>query len=319
MAAIPIKFDKATRMQAKASILLEGIQGKGKSGLALALGYVLSGGNWDDVYAVDAENKSLSLFVGNTLHTGDRVDAFNVLELNNQSGYRPSIYAAARELAVQSGGKAIINDSTTHMWQAKDGVLDMVTEAKKTIKDSYAVWGQPEIMAEKQLIVDLMRSPDIHVINTVRMKEKILYSTDTNGKTVLEKAGEQPIMMPEIAYEPDLVLTMLHAGNDAGTAPIVKVDKSRYVIFTEDTTYAMTKEILEQLRVYLAEGVDPETLLEQQRQDYIVAVTTILDSDASKKNIWKVLKKQAGVDDKVKLKDMTLNVLRVLYSQLAGD
>ena len=38
----------------------------------------------------------------------------------------------------------------------------MVNEAKKTNKDSYAVWGEPEIALEKNTIMDLIRSKDIH-------------------------------------------------------------------------------------------------------------------------------------------------------------
>ena len=37
------QFQEATREQSKASILIEGLSGKGKSGLALLLGYYLAG------------------------------------------------------------------------------------------------------------------------------------------------------------------------------------------------------------------------------------------------------------------------------------
>lgn len=315
---LPVKFQKATRKQAKASILIEGIQGQGKSGLALALAYYLGGENWDDVYAVDAENKSLCLFVGTPLHTGAQVGTFNVMELSNQTGYKPSIYAACRDLAVASKGKAIVNDSTTHMWQAKGGVLDMVTEASKTNKNKNAVWGEAEIMAEKQLIIDLMRSPDIHVINTVRMKEKVLYSTSETGQTLIEKAGEQPIMAPGIAFEPDLVLSMVKAGNSEGDAPIAKVDKSRYAIFKQYETYVFNENTIKQLREYLAEGADPAVIFEQQRQEYVEAVVALLDSNASLKQIWTALKDKQGCKG-MKIDEIPLEKIKLLYSMLATD
>lgn len=310
-----IQFTKATRKQAKASVLIEGLQGRGKSGLALSMAYVLSDNNWDDVYAVDAENKSLSLFVDNPLHLGERVGQFNVLELSNETGYKPSVYAAARDFAIENHGKAIINDSTTHMWQYKGGVLDMVNEAKKTNKDKYAVWGEPEIAAEKQVIMDLMRSQYIHVINTVRMKEKMLYSTDETGKTVLEKAGEQPIMMPDIAYEPDLVLIMVKAGTDTD-APIAKVDKSRYSIFKPGETYVFTDKLLHQFKDYLNEGVDPEEIFEQQRKDYVAAITQMLDADEALKKLWKPLKKKAGCEN-MQLEEIPLPKLKLLMAMIS--
>lgn len=313
-----IQFTKATRKQAKASILIEGLSGTGKTGLALSIANVLSDDNWDNVYAVDAENKSMSLYVDNLLHLGSKVGPFNVLELSDETGYKPSIYAAARDYAIENHGAVIINDSTTHMWQYKGGILDMVNEAKKTNKDKYAVWGEPQIQAEKQVIMDLMRSPYIHVINTVRVKEKMIYSVDETGKTVLDKAGEQPIMMPDIAYEPDLVLVMVKAGTDTD-APIAKVDKSRYSILRPGETYVFTQTLLEQLRDYLNEGVDPEEIFEQQRKELVELVTAKLDESESLKKLWKELKKRAGIDEKTKLNDIPLPKLKQLYGMIAED
>ena len=45
-----VNWRSAERQQSKASILIEGLSGNGKSGLALALGYTLAGGDWSKVY-----------------------------------------------------------------------------------------------------------------------------------------------------------------------------------------------------------------------------------------------------------------------------
>ena len=52
-----LNFRDATRQQAKASILIEGLSGRGKSGLALLLGHALAGNDWSKVYAGDGENR----------------------------------------------------------------------------------------------------------------------------------------------------------------------------------------------------------------------------------------------------------------------
>ena len=57
MAFVP-RFIDAEREQCKASIMIEGLTGQGKSGLALAFGYILSGKQWDKVYFIDTENRS---------------------------------------------------------------------------------------------------------------------------------------------------------------------------------------------------------------------------------------------------------------------
>ena len=63
-----LSFRDATRQQAKASILIEGLSGRGKSGLALMLAYALAGKDWTKVYAIDTENRSLDLFEGLTMN-----------------------------------------------------------------------------------------------------------------------------------------------------------------------------------------------------------------------------------------------------------
>ena len=54
-------FEEAKRVACKASILIEGLSGRGKSGLALLLAKGLTK-DWTKVFAIDTENKSLNLF-----------------------------------------------------------------------------------------------------------------------------------------------------------------------------------------------------------------------------------------------------------------
>lgn len=49
-------------------------------------------------------------------------------------------------------------------------------------------------------------------------------------------------------------------------APIATVIKSRYAIFEEGVDYEFNEVVLGQLKSYLEEGADPETLLEAQKK-----------------------------------------------------
>ena len=111
---------------------------------------------------------------------------------------------------------------------------------------------------------------------------------------------------------------MLEAGSPDGTKPKVAVLKSRYAVFKKDEEYDLTPELIEQMRQYLAEGVDPEVLLEQQRQDYILAVTEFLNKRKSAVAIWQVLKEDAGYKDE-KLTDLPLEVIKKLYIKIVTD
>lgn len=309
-----LNFRDATRQQAKASILIEGLSGRGKSGLALLLGYALAGKDWSKVFAIDTENKSLDLFEGINMSTGTKCDPFKKIDLLPTHGYAPSNYLLCKENAITAGGEVIINDSITHMWQQEGGVLDMVSQVQ--LKDSkrynnYTAWGAPEVKEEKQAIYSVVRDARIHVISTVRVKEKF----EINSDHTLTSLGEQEQQMPDLKYEPDLVLHMLKAGAMNGTAPVAKVIKSRYAILQEGEVYQFTDTIIQSLVDYLHKGTDPAELLEKQRKDYINTIKSILDSDVSKKTMFPILKEQQGHKD-TKLVDLPLDVLQTILGSL---
>lgn len=309
-----LNFRDATRQQAKASILIEGLSGRGKSGLALLLGHALAGKDWSKVFAVDTENRSLDLFEGINMSSGAKCEPFKKVDLLPAHGFAPSNYLMCKENAIAAGGEVIINDSITHMWQQEGGVLDIVSNIQ--LKDSkrynnYTAWGAPEVKAEKQAIYNVVRDARIHVISTVRVKEKF----EINSDHTLTSLGEQEQQMPDLKYEPDLVLQMQKAGAMNGTPPIAKVIKSRYAVLQEGEVYQFTDAIIDSLVDYLHKGTDPKELLEKQRQDYIATITNILKEDVSKKTMFPILKEQQGHKD-TKLVDLPLDVLQTLLGSL---
>lgn len=313
MAQFRPTFAPVTRAQSKASIVIQGLSGKGKSGLALMIAYVLSGGDWNKVYGLDTENRSLNLFEGLATHLGSTFGRFNKFDLLKTHGYRPSHYIAAKEAAMQCGAAVFIQDSITHAWNGPGGVLQMVSklEAENSKVNKFNAWGLPEVMFEKDSIFEMIRDPELHMISTVRLKEKFEMVTGEGIKSM----GEQQIMMPDLKYEPDLVLDMIHSGTIAGRAPRAKVIKSRYAIFSEGESYDFTQEILEQLRDYLADGADPAILVEQQRVEFINEIKQILDGSASKRTVWEIYKAEYGVAE-VPLNELSLDVARRLLSRL---
>lgn len=310
-----IKFKKAKRLKCKASILIEGLSGTGKSGLALAIARVLSP-SWDKVFATDTENNSLPLYSGLTLFTGEKITDFNVGDLTEDLGYSPSNYLAFRDLAIQEGAEAIVQDSISHAWQYKGGILDLVTQAQTNKKyNNYTAWGDEKVVAEKNKLLSLIRDSRIHVISTVRIKEKMEIVEGADGKKKIESIGEQQIMQGDIKYEPDLVLRMVSPGT-ADKAPVVTVIKSRYAPFVKDETYTMNMTMLLQLKRYLEDGADPEELKEEQRLEYVKAVKEFLDAKPNFLPIWQKIKKDAGLED-TKLDDIGLEEIKQLYIKIS--
>ena len=323
MAGSPMfKFEKAQRIQCKASIMIEGLPGKGKTGLALLIGYYLAGENWDKVFHIDTENKSANLFVDIPASNGNKFGQFEVGQLTSDIGFKPSNFLAFREAAIKAGAEVVIKDSISHAWQYKGGVLDILNEAKakdsRYAKDSYAAWGDPEVVKEKNELLNLIRDHRTHVITTVRVKEKMEYVPGEDGKMKLQSLGEQQIQQADLKYEPDLVLQMQSPGSNKGSVirhPVALCTKSRYAIFEEGQEYEFTPELLKQLKDYLEEGVDPETLLAQQKEEYVKAVTDYLTTKSAAKVVWNELKKQEGYDG-VKLNDLPLDVIKRLYVKI---
>lgn len=327
MAGNPLfTFQTATREQSKASILIEGLSGKGKSGLALILAYYLAGEDWTKVFDIDTENNSANLFAGINSSAGVPFGEFQHGNFTPDLKYKPSNYLEFKELALSAGAEVIINDSISHAWSYEGGILDRLAELKKTNKryekDSYAAWGDDEIMAEKQKLFQLFRDSRCHMIATVRVKEKMEYQfNEAKGKNEMVSLGEQEIMQADVKYEPDLVLHMVEPGNAAGKKPVhpkARVVKSRYVILQEGETYEFTPSLCKDIVAYLNEGTSPAEILERQRKEYVTGITEFLDSHQSKVNVWNVIKEDAGYKD-TPLTELPLDVLKALFIKLTVD
>lgn len=309
-----LQFRDATRTQAKACIAIEGLSGMGKSGLALAMGKIFADDDWKKVFAVDTENKSLDLFEGLQLHTGDKIVPFKKLDLLPHHGYAPTNYLICKENAIKAGGLVLINDSITHMWQMAGGVLQQVSEIERKTGNKYTAWGTPTVIEEKNAIYDVVRDSRIHIISTIRIKEKH-EMVQEDGKMKVKSLGEQQIFMPDFKYEPDLVLRMVSPGAPNGTPPVAEVIKSRYAILTAGEVYSFTEDLIRQLKSYLEEGADPAELMEKQRLELIQTTKDILDSNPSKATMFPILKEQLGVKDKP-LNELSLEMVRTLLGIL---
>lgn len=308
---------KAKRFQVKASIMIEGLTGSGKTGLALCFAHALSGKDWDKVGLIDTENKSADLIVGQHAHIGERFGEFLKVDLTDEIGYAPVNYLAGAKVLINEGIETVIFDSSTHAWNRKGGILDMVNAAESNNKGGkFAAWNTPEVTLNKNALFEMIRNDKYHVITTVRVKEKFGMDYDENGKSRVRSLGEQQVQTEGLKYEPDLVLSMIKAGTTE-EPPRARIVKSRYPMLKLDEEYDFTPAILEQIRVFLEEGADPAELIEQQRKEYVDGVIEYCESNPTQKTVWNMLKKSYGFD-KTKINEIPLHDLKNMFIQLTS-
>lgn len=322
MAFVPVR-QKATRFKLKASILVDGLSGNGKTGFALQAAYYLGGENFDKVGAVDTENNSMPLFIGKTMPDGTEYKPFIYYGLDKETGFRPSNYIACRDDAVKAGCTAFINDSISHAWTGPDGVLDLVTQANrnaKTYDKNFSGWNDPTVIAEKSNLIELIRCRQAHVISTGRVKNEYAIETvvDANGrsKTEIRKLGLGLVQDNMLEYEPDLVVRLSKPGT-ASSYPVGEISKSRYDMLTVGQEYTFTPQLWRDLRAWLEEGADISKILENQRQEYIAICRDILTKDKTKVAIWKVKKEDLGHKD-TKIEDLPLEAIKSLYAMIVS-
>lgn len=310
---------KAQRYKVKASIMIEGLTGSGKTGLALCIAHALSGKEWEKVGMIDTENRSADLIVGQEAHVGEAFGEFLKVDLTDDEGYAPINYLAAAKALNENGCEAIIFDSTTHAWARTGGVLDLVTKAESQQKSSnkFIAWNTPEVVLNKNALFEMIRNQRYHIITTVRVKEKFGMELGDDGRNKVKSLGEQQIQTEGLKYEPDLVLSMVAAGTPE-KAPVARVVKSRYPMLKLDEVYSFTPALIEQIRIFLEEGADPKILLEQQKEEYITAVKQYCTQRPNQKAIWDIIKKESGFEN-VNIKDIPLQNLKVMYVQLTAQ
>jgi len=185
--ALTIK--KATKAQAKLRLALIGPAGAGKTWTALLLARELAGEG--RVLVIDTERGSASKYA-------DAFD-FDVIELDR---FHPQQYLEALALAEAHGYAVCIVDSLSHAWSGREGILDLVAQAKSD-KAFTEGWRLASPLHHR-LVDGLLQAP-LHVIATLRSKMAYVLETNDKGKQVPRKVGLQPIQRSGLEYEFDLV------------------------------------------------------------------------------------------------------------------
>lgn len=189
-----LQVKQAVKAQKKARVAILGPSGSGKTFTALQIAKGLVGD--EPIVVIDTEHGSASLYA-------DRFN-FGVIELDT---FAPQMYVAALDVAAKCGAKCVVIDSLSHAWAGKGGALQMVDDASKRTKNSYASWG--EVTPHHLAMIDAMLSCPCHIIVTMRVKtDYLMEKNESTGKTSVTKVGLAPVQRDGMEYEFDVIADM---------------------------------------------------------------------------------------------------------------
>jgi hypothetical protein len=227
-----MKFQKATKSQAKLRAALFGPSGAGKTYSCLRIATGLGG----PIAVIDTERGSASKYA-------DRFE-FDVLDLQDKSieGYTAAIKAAAA-----GGYPVLVIDSLSHGWQELLAEVDRLAKAKYR-GNTWSAWsdGTPK----QRRLVDAILSYPGHVLATIRSRTEWTEEKDSNGKMRPVRVGMAPEQGKGIEYEFD-VLVELNVDH------IANIIKDRSGRFQDKTIEKPGEEFGQELAAWLDQGVAP--------------------------------------------------------------
>ncbi len=218
------QFRKAVRTNTTTLIALAGPSGGGKtySALRLARGLVGKAGK---VAMIDTE-------AGRALHYADRFD-FDHLDI--APPFSPEAYRDAIVAAEKAGYGAIIVDSMSHEWAGDGGCQDIHDETHDRMggQDSTSVLAWRDAKTSHKKMVSRFLQSRSHLIFCLRAEEKIKFTKNQAGKTVIEPAGWMPICEKNFMYEMTASFMMLDA--KPGIGKPIKLQEQHKPFFRLDS------------------------------------------------------------------------------------
>lgn len=198
-----MKFQKATRKQAKLRLALTGPSGSGKTYSAL----LMASGMGGKIAVIDTERSSASLY--------SHLVEFDALDL--APPYTPERFIQAIEAAEEAGYDILVVDSITHEWSGVGGCLELVDEvARSKYKgNSWSAWN--DITPRHRSFLDKMMASNLHIIATMRSKTDTA-QVDEGGRKRVVKLGMKSEQRDGAEYEFTIVLDLVHDGHFAAAS-----------------------------------------------------------------------------------------------------
>lgn len=220
------KIQKAVRENVAVKVALMSPSGGGKtySSLRLATGMA------DEMEKITGERPRI--LMGNTEGARGRYYAnefeYDIVDIDPP--YNPEKFVQFIQFAEREGYRILILDSASHEWEGKGGCLDLHTQAGGRYQD----WAK--VTPRHDQFIEAMSKSPMHIISTMRGKDKYEMEKDDSGKTTVSKLGLGAKQREGFEYE--FTCTFLI---DQRTS-LATYQKDNTHIFENDAAVVLTEE-----------------------------------------------------------------------------
>ena len=245
-------FEKAVLMNVKAKVVIAGPSGSGKTFSSLRLASGLANGG--KIGMIDTEGDR-------GLYYANKFEYFR----DTLKNHSPEAYMGKIKEAKEAGVDVLIIDSITHEWKQLLEDLEKIPGSNQ-----YAKWGQITPRHEKFLKTIL--ETDMHIICTVRAKDKYILETNDKGKQAPKKVGLGLEQRDTLEYE---FTTVIHTDSENHFATAGKDNTGIFKGLNE----LLSEKHGENLLLWCSEGIDPE------EQEIGIQNANLLEDFMAKKKI----------------------------------
>lgn len=198
-------IEEAQREGARLVVGLAGVSGGGKTRTALEIAFGLANYDASKVGLMCTENKRGRLYADCLVHpTTGEVQRFRVGDL--APPFSPQRYIDGIQAFEKAGVEVLVIDSTSHEWEGIGGCED-IAQAGNPKNPNWA-----KAKAEHKRFMNALLQSPMHIIVCTRAREKMKLVKDSQGKTVYEPQGVQPICEKNFAFELTASLMMWNGG-----------------------------------------------------------------------------------------------------------
>lgn len=203
-----LNIRQAEREGVRLVIGISGISGSGKTYTALQLAWGLANYDSSKVGFLDTENRRGSLYADALKDKDGNVHKFLIADLD--APFSPARYKQALLEFQAAGVEVLVVDSVTHEWEGQGGCHDIAKPPGSNLK--VAKWNDAK--GEHKSFMGTLLQCDMHIIPTIRARQKVELKKGADGKTEYVPLGVLPIQEENFMFEMTASMMMWNEGKE---------------------------------------------------------------------------------------------------------